>query len=434
MKHLFLLAGACLASALGFAQSATNYKPGYLVTMQGDTLRGEIELTRFPSENGVLLRAAGTTTPGKAYLPLTTRLVQLDNGQRLVRRKLVLQRRTQVVTHIVGDSRDSIGVFVQQLTTGAARLYRLDYNLVPSTGTAFEHTKRETQFFLMETAPSGLLVLEQINFRPMLQSVFAGCAPALEQLPRTKFEEDALVKLALAYSSCAPGLPATDLRPAPEPAPKSQLLLGVRAGAARHTLSIGNEPRLARSKAEPLTDWQAAVYARLVRPGRAVSFGAGLQYGKRRTRYASDYVVPVGFTNAGQQFALAAEFEVQALQLPVWVQWGAKSGYGFYVGAGAVPGLHRQGHLVSDALRSVVDPGSFSPRAVAERVTDERFDNGSVLTLGGQLTAGFRPRLGAGKLTPVLEVQYERGKELRDDQFLNGAAYDGLSVRVGVEF
>lgn len=434
MKHLFLLAGACLASVLGFAQSATDYKPGYLVTMQGDTLRGEVEISRFPSENGVSLRAPGTTVPGKAYLPSTVRRVQLADGQRLVSRKLVLQRRTQVVTRIVGDTRDSINVFLQQLTTGAARLYRLDYNLVPSTGTAFEATERETRFFLMETAPSGLLVLEQINFRPMLQSVFAGCPAALEQLPRTKFDEAPLVQLALSYGSCAPGLPATDLRPATGPAEKSRLVLGIRAGAVRNTLSVGNEPRLARADAEPLTDWQAGAYARLVRPGRATSFGAGLQYGRRRTRYSSTYVVPGGFTNANQSFELMSNFEVQALQLPVWVQRGSKSGYGFYVAAGAIPALHYKGTVSYDALRSVVDAGSFSPRAVPERVTEQRFDGGSVLALGGQLTAGFRPRLGSGKLTSIIEVQYEHSKELRDDEFLNGATYDGLSVKLGVEF
>jgi hypothetical protein len=434
VKYFLLLVGAVVAPFLSYAQSSSNYKPGYLVTQSGDTLRGEIEISRFPSENGVSLRAIGSTASGTAYLPRTTRLVQLADGQRLVGRKLVLQRRTQVVTRIVGDTRDSVSVFLQQLTTGAARLYRLDYNLIPSTGTAFEATERETRFFLLETAASGLLVLEQVNFRPMLKAVFAGCAPALEQLPRTKFDEAPLVQLALAYGSCAPGLPATDLRPAASPAEKYRLVLGVRAGAARHTLSVDNEPRLSRSEAEPLTDWQAAIYARLVRPGRAVSFGAGLQYSKRRTHYSSDYVVPAGFTNANQRFVFTSEFELQALQLPLWVQWGARSGYGLYVAAGAVPALHRNGHITYDALRSVVDAGSFSPRAAPERVTEQRFAGNSALALGGQLTAGIRPRLGAGKLTPVLEVQYERGKELRDDENLNAASYDGLSVRLGLEF
>ncbi|WBO84664.1 hypothetical protein [Hymenobacter yonginensis] len=196
MKY-FLLFGGCalLAPAPLHAQKATPYKPGYVVSLAGDTVRGYV-LPPTARTMGMSLRFRLQPTDPDILYPLkTVRGAGLQAGKTYRVRKL---------QPVVG--RDTLRLLFQPLAVGSLTLYRLDYEIRNSDASALNGTRYENTFYYLEQGNNALVLVQAGSFRQVFGGLLATCAPG----PVTgRFDEANLRRLVSLYNACGGSPPAT---------------------------------------------------------------------------------------------------------------------------------------------------------------------------------------------------------------------------------
>ena len=226
---LFIL--FCLLSALSapFAHAQANFRPGYVLPLTGDTVRGEVD-----SREGRLnaQRCRFRATAGGAvttYAPAELRGYGFTAENRFYRSLPI------TIAPAGGQS-----YFMEVLADGPASLYFLRdaeqhesyYVVSPKLPlTLLEHGSKRTE------NGNRVYMQELTGYRTTLIAALANCPAVQNQLPSLPFQEEALRRVVIIYNiSCAGGA-----APRAQPAPaKLRATLGIMAGVARQKLSYGN--------------------------------------------------------------------------------------------------------------------------------------------------------------------------------------------------
>ncbi|MCC2547515.1 hypothetical protein LJY25_13750 [Hymenobacter sp. BT175] len=441
MKHLFsLLLTGSISLMLAFsarAQANSGARPGYIITLRGDTVRGLVQAAAKPTENGVSFQATEAAA-SKLYFPSTIRGFGETAGRQYVSRSLGITRKETINTTIVKDEKDSVTVFLQPLVRGYATLYRLDYEGNFVERTALDAFERQSTYFFLQQNGTRLVALQQETYKAILKSVFSDCAAAAAAASSTKFMESKLAELVLRYNTCHPQVQSRDLRVQYRASEPMQLAFSIQAGVSHSTVFFTSFEGLGSTRlngtTSPILDMRLRFNAN--KPLGAV---IGLQYTTRESSGSLLHTVPSGYRNTGQQIDLVSSIKLKSIQVPLLVHYAVgQSSLKPYLTGGLLAG----GHFAQTILAAVpvftviTQPGPTSPGVY------EQQPGGTVPA--GYKAEGFHPTLGLcggvgfsaklGKLSPLVEVRYESGMEPSDGDSVGRMRYNALVGSVGVAF
>jgi hypothetical protein len=436
-KTTQLLVGGLLLASCPAAAQAPAVVPklaSYLVTSQGDTLRGQLTVPRLATRHGVTLRTSAQAT--RHFEAQELRVVQLPDGRQLIRRALAAGRNPNT------GAVDSATVLLQPLVAGAATLYRYDAAADPQSQTAQEASGAIQ--YLVELSSHNLVRLRPATYQTTLAALLKDCPAVAEAVPRTTFDPAKLADLLLRYTTqCHASTPAHDYRPIQPPNPL-RLLVSLRAGVQQGKLFYEYGGPLAQTNAQATTAAVVGLELRLANAG-PWSLTSGLQYLWHRNETASVQPARLGTTNVGQPLVLPAAVSVQQLQVPVLVRYTlGKRPLQPYLAAGPTFGFYYRNQTQFSYTTLTYVGGT--PSYYREDVVEEAVVRSGVSThfvVGGSLRAGLRFKMGA-RLAPLLEVQYNAGRDSSYNPGLltasSGAAdlgnlhYQSLGVLFGIEF
>lgn len=417
MRLSTLLTICLLATSIATQAQRKHFIPGYVVNERGDTLRGTIQSSRVISENGIQFKPTGSPEVVE-YLPTQIRAFGLDDRRRFLVRRLSVPRRSYAQDPVRDTT--TVKVFLQQLTTGAANLYRLD----------FEGNTR----FLVAMPTSGLVNLEAVNFRIVLQTLFGSCPAAAARISRTRLDENSLTDLVLNYATCTPQPPTSDLRRQQAPEEVYHAHFALQGGYMSSHLYYPKSRALQAGAMEHSGGWVAGMSLYLRNQG-PLAFGIEAQYAERNTTGNEKYTVSSFYANADEQFTLQRHIDVKTLLFPMVVHYTlGKSSLQPYVSAGPVVGFSFGNKTWYEDTYFLTPPSTFPatlPTELIKRVDVLGLEDQVNFIAGGQVSAGVRPRV--GKQSFILEASYGLGREVSSTS-PGPLHFKSSMVRVGVEF
>jgi hypothetical protein len=239
MKHsyrsFFLLLGllSCLGS--GQAQAQTNFRPGYVLPLTGDTLRGEVDFRDARLSAQRCQFRASAQAPSTTYSPAELRGYGVPAEFKHYR-----------AFPVAVDSAAAQPYFLEVLADGPATLYFLrDANqhevfYLASPTLALTQLKHS---FARVVRDGHVYTEEQNPFRNTLALGLQGCPAVQSHLPRLPYKEKELRNVVAQYNACqgkATSLPTSA-------APGSHALFGVMAGPVQQRLSYDGYPFLGQA-------------------------------------------------------------------------------------------------------------------------------------------------------------------------------------------
>ena len=403
------------------AQSADRLQPGYIIPLQGDTVRGFVEpLARFVTAQGIGFRTAAST-PSQRYQPEQLRGFGLAGGKSYVTRPVLL------------GTRDTLRVFLEHLIAGGANLYRLDYEIQRAVD-PMSLQRYNTTFYYIDLNGTMPLLLQEETYRGMLKNVFSAC-PAVSAKPISRFDQPHLVEAVLRYNEqCQTSRPTRDLRPPVNEEDRSRVVLSLRVGAGLNTLSYDQNATLDVKQAEATSGLAAALQVRLATK-HAFSVESGVQYAHKETNFSQTSTVPTGFRNAGEQLTLTSRMEFTSIQAPLVLRYTVGRGrLQPYLFGGALIGGHLARQTMVGLPATVYTPPTGTGPGVIDQRQESRSEAGRsfAVALGGHFGAGIL--LGKGRRAPLLEIYYDMGREIFEKAYMGAVQYRTLSVMLGMEF
>lgn len=212
-------------------RAQTNFRPGYVLPLTGDTLRGEVDARDGRASAERCRFRAAPQAEAVSYLPAMLRGYGLPAEGK--------HYRALVLPTVPGAA--SQAYFLEVLADGPAALYFLRdgqqheffYVASPQLPLArLDHARvrvvREGRTYTEEQSP----------YRATLSTALAGCAAAQTLLPNLPFQESALRRVVALYNACQ-GQPAPALRPG---AAAARVTLGLLAGGALQRLHYSGVP------------------------------------------------------------------------------------------------------------------------------------------------------------------------------------------------
>ena len=228
MRTRYLLIVCCCLSGLlaPLAQAQTNFRPGYVLPLTGDTLRGEVDLRDGRTNAERCRYRANEQASVTTYAPTQLR------GYGVVAK----QYRAFTVAAAVPKA-----YFLEILVAGPASLYFLR-----------DAEQHDLYFVATPTMPLAPLehsiervvrdnrtyTEEKNTYRNTLEVALSGCTQAQAQLPNLPFQESALRKVVSLYNACM-GYQVPQASPTPS---GSRVAFGLMTGVGHRNLSLSGYP------------------------------------------------------------------------------------------------------------------------------------------------------------------------------------------------
>ncbi|NML64656.1 hypothetical protein HHL22_05505 [Hymenobacter sp. RP-2-7] len=292
------LATGLLVMGAALSSQAQVFQPGLLVTVAGDTLRGELEDDSWDdAPEQVRFRPAGTTA-ATTYPAAQLLAFQFTAGRYYRRETVPLDRSAQtdmdrlVEGHATRQAPETL--LAEVLVDGPAQLLYSGVGNVPHyfvrrAGQAF--MELAARRYLRRAADGTLLVGDGNNYRGQLQAYLGDCPAAVQALATTSFTRAGLVGLVQTYNlQCSPSHQLGtryQSRPAPKVGLHLTLVAGGRYASAR--LRTADAPGLEAPSLDGVNlDGQlhplGSLELDLLSPGRRVALhvaGIFSSYGRR---------------------------------------------------------------------------------------------------------------------------------------------------------
>ena len=280
-------------------RAQTNFQPGYVLPLAGDTLRGEVDARDGRASAERCRFRASPQAEAVPYLPAMLRGYGLPAEGK--------HYRALAVPTAPGAAPQPY--FLEVLADGPAALYFLrdgqqhEFYYVASPQLPLAELKHA----VVRVVRDGRTYTEEQNpYRATLSSALAGCAPAQTLLPNLPFQESALRRVVALYNACQ-GQVAPAVRPGQAAA---RVTLGLVAGAALQQLyysGIPYGPQSTTSVAHTGYAVGPTATFHLNRQSRKLSASVGLLYepNKYDLLAHSDYVGQRGAELTRTHFDLA---------------------------------------------------------------------------------------------------------------------------------
>ncbi|WP_460581688.1 porin family protein [Hymenobacter luteus] len=257
-----VLLGALLLGA-AFAQAQTNFRPGYVVTLAGDTLKGEVD-SRGAQRNARLSRfRTAKSAPVTEYRPQQLRGYGFTDD-----------RVYQTETVLLSDSVRREGLpdlkeeafprasFLEVIVQGPASLLYLrderskDHYYLRTPGRPLQELIQTTQ----EVVRNGVTYWQKSDeFRRVLAAATQQCPAVQPAITTVRYDQAGLIRIVRAYNECVGGVsvaPAAASR-------KNHVRLGLVLGAERSQLVLDDYPDLqakGTSSVQPVVGLAANLY------------------------------------------------------------------------------------------------------------------------------------------------------------------------------
>lgn len=293
------------------ARAQTDFRPGYVVPLTGDTLRGEVDQrdARLSAQRcRFRLKASETVT---TYTPTQARAYGLANGGTCYR--------VQAVP--AGDSLLAAGdsYFMEVIADGPAQLYflRSEQNqeryYIASPALPLALLKHEVRTVLRD---GRRYEEEETAFRQTLAQALAGCATAQIKLPTLVYAESALQRVVQLYNTCQGVQPSQRAARATAIAVR----VGVAGGVHHSQFTFGDGARTHALSPTPYTGFTGGLTFGLVAPrvSRKLSLEFGAFY--ERQRYDVEYVEPYAGGIMYEQRS-EVQLDLRYLQLPLLLRY-----------------------------------------------------------------------------------------------------------------
>ena len=312
--RLLLLSSLLALFCTGHAQAQANFRPGYVLPLSGDTLRGEVDYregrlnaqrcqfranaratvtTYTPAE----LRGYGLPASGKQYRALSVKPTPTTPAQ---------------------------PYFLEILADGSASLYFLrdaqqhDSYYVASSRLSLTQLEHSTVQVMREGRTYNE---EQTPYRNTLVVALASCPQVQVMLPRLPFQESALLKVVNLFNACQGSQVAPLSKVA---ASESQVVWGVMAGVAQHSMSYTGYPYDVATIVSRHTGYAVGPTLRVSssRLSQKLSLVAALLYEPEKYEIVADNRYAGGVTGTSSRL----RFDLAYLRLPVMMRYSLPQG------------------------------------------------------------------------------------------------------------
>ncbi len=306
MKNIYSFLALCglfsfIAVSPGHAQ--TNFRPGYVLPLTGDTLRGEVDRRDSRAQAQRCRFRANAQAEVTTYLPAELRGYGFPGEGRHYRARSVAAAPAPAQPY-----------FLEVLIDGPAALY-------------FLRDAAQKEFFYVQSSQLPLTALEyqqvrvvrdgrtfneeQTPFRTTLATALAGCPAVQGQLPRLPFQESALRRVVSQYNACQGGAGGR----LASPAPVSHVVLGLLGGVVQHRLSYEGFPYESRTMVTQHTGFAV---------GSVLRFGTGRASQKLSVVVALLYEAEkyeLESTGSASSTRTRTRFDLAYLRLPVMFRY-----------------------------------------------------------------------------------------------------------------
>lgn len=312
-KLLFLLFFGASLLRIPVAQAQTDFRPGYIVELSGDTVRG---LADYRGALRSTRRCEFKTAPGAAtrsYLPSELRGYGFP-GQKDFRSRLT------PLPDSAGLPQTSRLFFLEVLVSGPASLYarrdRADithYYLQKQTSA--QALVSELLFRRDKIEKDGSVFLRDVNtFRGTLNEAFADCQAVLPEVERALFKPSSLIGVVTSYNRCVQ--PATAVKKSKS---GSKARLGVVVGAQVSKLVFDGDTYQSRGHfvASPAPVLGLALHYVNPAINEKLAFRVEATYAQQY--YEDEYAYPSSFPESTEQ----SRFTVGYVRLPVALRYTA---------------------------------------------------------------------------------------------------------------
>ncbi|AYA38374.1 hypothetical protein D3Y59_15765 [Hymenobacter oligotrophus] len=287
---LFIRIGLLVTLSLGAsAASAQTFQPGYLVSSQGDTLRGEIEnyfWEEAPTEIRFRPTATGAVTEYKAE---QLQLFRFDNGAYYRAALLPIDRQAETRPDLykVGlvTKQQPARLLAEVLLEGEASLLRVVLNTTPHYFVSRpnrEYLELVARGYLQERDGAQHRTVFN-NYQGLLRIYFIDCQPIQQLLPNAKFTPEGLAKVVQTYNQQCSAQPQASTKLYQQPATAQKRVstrLGLVAGAVFSSYRVQDaspatksggaleQPLLPGAQLDGRFHPLGGVYADILQPGR----------------------------------------------------------------------------------------------------------------------------------------------------------------------
>jgi hypothetical protein len=189
-----------LGVATGVAEAQKNFRPGYILLLSGDTLRGEVDARGGHRMAFLCTFRPTASAPQVQYAPEALKGYGLNGGARYESCLLPSTANTPLL------------LFLQVLAQGSAMLYT--YNDAAShTRYFFRKGSSGAVTELVQTIQnvrnaSGMVEERAYPFRQVLSQAFADCFAVQPLLPKAELTDSKLVAIFDRYNTCSQSSPA----------------------------------------------------------------------------------------------------------------------------------------------------------------------------------------------------------------------------------
>lgn len=229
-KHYLFMAGVLLAASLKstIVRAQTDFRPGYIVQLAGDTLRGEVDYRDTRSNMMQCRFRPSSSASVTSYQPNELRSYGLASEHKLYQSLALTSSAPKY--------------FLEVLVNGPAKLYfwrddeRADHYYVATE--AFPITELVQRKVLLE---QQRILQEQNIYRNTLAQALPGCPAAQAQLPALRFTTHDLMRPVLAYNQClAPqaSAPSATTATVPNQATRAKAQLGILVGGQSVAMQV----------------------------------------------------------------------------------------------------------------------------------------------------------------------------------------------------
>lgn len=193
----------CLVS--NFTKAQTNFQPGYVVTLSGDTLRGEVDARRAERSARIARFRASETAAAEEYKPLQIKGYGFVNGRVYQTETVMLLDSLPSVRsyeEVVLSRRPS---FLEVIVQGAGNLLYLrdergkDHYYVRVQN---KPTEELIQSFQTQALKSGTYRRPTNEFRKTLAVATQQCLAVQPAISNLKYDQQSLIKLLSSYNQC----------------------------------------------------------------------------------------------------------------------------------------------------------------------------------------------------------------------------------------
>ena len=434
MLFRYLLLFFTLFATINSARSQAWAGSDYLVTNDGDTLRGKLLLTRFVTERGVLLET-DANTPARSFTAAQSRGFGTADGRRFVRQFLSFENQELRARGAVAriQAVDSIPVFLQVVATGKARLYLLDYHLTAERK-PLEYTEYETSFIYLQMPKRVMVRLREATFRDVLREQLPACPAAEGPIRDARFAIEALAQVVQAYNTaCGTGYEQPKVLPLAarqaRPANRRFGTFGVSGGVALGTVKYS--PSEYESADEAALNWTVGISCQGQGKGHW-GVVSGLYLTSRSGQALATRTVPSSYVNQGASITFRQKLAVWSVQVPLLAQYVTipAGGTQFFATIGPVLGTNIRNTSTQEVAINIYVPGQFLPAQGSEVLNLADYESaGTIPSLGGQAGVGVRRKV--GDRTLVGELYFERGQELSNNVNGGKIQYQGAGLRIG---